>query len=269
MQYFFGGGSLSVLTEDDVRRMMKHNEVMPKGSLSVSNKTIITPSARAYLFENNITLDISEVQEVENKMMKPESLHDMDSVSTKKDAPVLYDTLFGAVLTEKPEHMTHLRGNVLVFKNHPRIAFRGAIDSLESNIIMGQILAEKEKMPVLISDLEEIIVFIRKLIRCEVSGEPVGEFKLQNLTAEELRQHSHHPSQYYGLKHFLPTYKHGEVVAMLNKLRTLTRETELIAYKAFSNEYGQTDREDIIKSLNRLSSLFWVMMFKYLTEKYK
>ena len=71
------------------------------------------------------------------------------------------------------------------------------------------------------------------------------------------------------MKHFLPHYKQGEMVAYLNKLRTLARETELIAYKAFKDEYGQTNREDIIKSLNRLSSLFWIMMFKYLTGKYK
>ena len=85
----------------------------------------------------------------------------------------------------------------------------------------------------------------------------------------ELREHSHHPSKYYGIRHFLPNYKQGEMVAYLNKLRTLTRETELIAYKAFKDEYGQVSREDIIKSFNRLSSLFWIMMFKYLAGKYK
>ena len=31
--------------------------------------------------------------------------------------------------------MTHLRGNVLVFKDHPRIAFRGYIDLLEAEIL--------------------------------------------------------------------------------------------------------------------------------------
>ena len=30
--------------------------------------------------------------------------------------------------------MTHLKGNVLVFKDHPRIAFRGWIDALEAEI---------------------------------------------------------------------------------------------------------------------------------------
>ena len=46
----------------------------------------------------------------------------------------------------KPEHMTHLRGEELVFKDHPRIAFRGAIDSLESEIILFQTLTEKKQL---------------------------------------------------------------------------------------------------------------------------
>lgn len=168
----------------------------------------------------------------------------------------------------KPEHMTHLRGEQLVYKDHPRISFRGAIDSLESEIILLQILTEQKGLSSLTADLEEIIRVIRRLLRCEVSGEPVGEIYLQNLSTDELRAHSHHPSQYYGMKHFLPDYKKGEIPAHLNHLRAKVRETELIAYKAFKKDNGSVEREDIITVLNRLSSLFWIMMFKYLTGKY-
>ncbi len=38
----------------------------------------------------------------------------------------------------------------------------------------------------------------------------------------------------------MPTYEMGEIVAALNILRTLTRETELSAYEAFKGEYGQS-----------------------------
>ena len=172
------------------------------------------------------------------------------------------------MLFRSPEHMTHLRGNLLVFKDHPRIALRGAIDSLEAEIIQTQITAQKAGKMKLVEDLQEVIRFIRNLLRCEVSGEAIGEFNLQGLDADQLRDHSHHPSKYYGMSHFLPSYKQGEIVASLNKLRTLTRETELIAYSAFKGEYGQVSREDIIKAFNRLSSLFWIMMFKDLAGKY-
>lgn len=252
---------MSVLTENDVRQMLASGQLKEKSEMVVARNRIITPSARAYLLEKGIDVKIEDnpVRELTNM--------EIEQVIEAIDEE--FDTLFGAKLKEKPEHMTHLRGNLLVFKDHPRIAFRGAIDSLEAEIIMTQIFAEKQQLPQLIKDLEEIIKFIRNLLRCEVSGEQVGEFKLQGLDAKELREHSHHPSKYYGMRHFLPNYKQGEMVAYLNKLRTLTRETELIAYRAFRDEYGQTKREDIIKSLNRLSSLFWIMMFKYLTGKYK
>lgn len=252
---------MSVLTENDVRQLLASGQLKEKSEIVVARNRIITPSAKTYLLEKGIEIKIEDHPVVE--------LVDMDTEQAIEAIEEEFDTLFGAKLKEKPEHMTHLRGNLLVFKDHPRIAFRGAIDSLEAEIIMTQIIAEKQKLPQLIRDLEEIIKFIRNLLRCEVSGEPVGEFELQGLDAKELREHSHHPSQYYGMRHFLPNYKQGEIVAYLNKLRTLTRETELIAYKAFKDEYGQTNREDIIKSLNRLSSLFWIMMFKYLTGKYK
>lgn len=252
---------MSVLTENDVRQMLASGQLKEKSEMVVARNRIITPSARAYLLEKGIDVKIQDnpVRELTNM--------EIEQVIEAIDEE--FDTLFGAKLKEKPEHMTHLRGNLLVFKDHPRIAFRGAIDSLEAEIIMTQIFAEKQQLPQLIKDLEEIIKFIRNLLRCEVSGEQVGEFKLQGLDAKELREHSHHPSKHYGMRHFLPNYKQGEMVAYLNKLRTLTRETELIAYRAFRDEYGQTKREDIIKSLNRLSSLFWIMMFKYLTGKYK
>ena len=241
--------------------MLASGQLKEKGQIVVPRNKIITPSARAYLLEKGIEMKIEdnligEVTKVSEEQMA-------------SDRTEVYETMFGAKLNEKPEHMTHLRGNLLVFKDHPRIVFRGAIDSLEAEIVMTQIFAEKEHLPQMIADLEEIIKFIRRLLRNEVCGEPIGEFTLQGLDAKELREHSHHPSKYYGIKHFLPHYKQGEMVAYLNKLRTLTRQTELIAYKAFKDEYGQVSREDIIKSLNRLSSLFWVMMFKYLAGKYK
>ena len=47
-----------------------------------------------------------------------------------------YRLLGGGVLLEKPEDMTHLHGDVLVSKTHPRIKFRGAIDSLEAALLL-------------------------------------------------------------------------------------------------------------------------------------
>lgn len=263
---------MSVLTESDVRRMIANGDLRDKKEICVSRKEIITPSARAYLGEKNIQIKFREDnQNSETTSKKADAIVREEQI--KQEIPVneneVFDTLFGGKLTEKPEHMTHLRGNLLVFKDHPRIALRGKIDSLEAEILVVEMMAEKEKMPKLLADLEEVLKFIRGLLRCEVSGEPVGDFKLQGLDAADLREHSHHPSKYYGMRHFLPNYRMGEMVVALNKLRTMVREAELASYSAFKNEYGQVEREDIIKAFNRLSSLFWIMMFKLMTDKYK
>lgn len=180
-----------------------------------------------------------------------------------------FNTVFGGVLTNKPEHMTHLRGNTLVFKDHPVIKYRGALDYLESKIICAQIIAEKQGYKTLVSDLEDIITLVRTLIRVQITGEELGEYKIIGLTAQELREHSHHSTKHYGVSHFLPSYKQGEIVAKLNALRTLTRKTELVAYDAFKDENKNVSRNDIIEALNRLSSTFWIMMCKFIKGLYK
>ncbi len=266
---------MALITEQDIRKMMNDGLLREKGEFHLGKETILTPSARAYLLEKNITLlgknthhqeDTAKEKQVHGKEVS-EALNQPKS----KKADTDYDefrTVFGVKLDHKPEHMTHLRGNLLVFKDHKRIILRGAIDRLESEIILAQIVSERLNKPKLTKELEEIIRFIRKLLRCEVSEEPVGEIRLAGLSEHEIHEQSYHPSQYFGIKHFLPTYQHGEMVAYLNKLRTLARKTEIIAFKAFKAEDGTVTREDIIQAFNRLSSMFWVMMFKYLTGKY-
>ena len=55
----------------------------------------------------------------------------------------------------------------------------------------------------------------------------------------------------------------------MNKLRTLTRRTELAAYAAFRDGAGRVEREDIILGLNRLSSLLWIMVIKLKAGQYE
>ncbi len=265
---------MSLLTEDDVKKLFNSGKIKAKSDIHLSENQLITPSAREFLIEKKINIKKQDYNMGDDKLVKSETGHitgktkeNDETDSNEKNG--IYETLFGVKLTEKPEHMTHLRGNLLVFKDHPKIAFRGAIDSLQSEIILLQIIAEKQMLKQLVTDLEEIMKFVQLMIRYEITGEEMSEFNLQGLSAKELREHSHHPSKYYGMNHFIPSYKHGEIVAYLNRLRTKTRETELIAYKAFKDDYGQTSRVDIIRGLNRLSSLFFVMMFKYLTKKYE
>ena len=87
----------------------------------VEEGTILTPSAMDFLRENRIEL-----------CMRSESSGVMSRtpVPMRNGKPVFQDGATGMELTEKPEGMTHLRGNLLVPKTHPRIAFRGKLDTL-------------------------------------------------------------------------------------------------------------------------------------------
>lgn len=229
---------MAVITEETARRLTADG----CREVRLGAEDIVTPAAKTYFQEKRVTLSTDTL--------------------VQETAEDRYTTVFGAVLSEKPEHMTHLRGDLLVFKDHPRIILRGKIDSLESAIILVQAKALDAGDRALSAELEEIITFIRHLLRCEVSGEPVGEFRLLGLDAPALREQSHHPSKYFGIRHFLPGVQYGAMVAELNRLRTMTRETELAAFQAFKGQHGEMDRVDIIRAFNRLSSLFWIMMFK-------
>ena len=169
--------------------------------------------------------------------------------------PTQYQLLNGAVLTEKPENMTHLQGNVLVSKTHPRIAFRGAMDTLEAELLLCQLnhlVVEKQ--------VGEILELARRLIRCEVLGEPVPEGKLCGLTEAEQRERSHRPQDFFGIPHFMPSVSDGGVILGLNRCRCSARAAELAAARAFEDGTGLSTRPDIIRALNRMSSMLYVLM---------
>ena len=172
--------------------------------------------------------------------------------------PQRYRLEGGGYLEEKPEHMTHLHGDVLVSKTHPRIAFRGKIDLLEAEIMLCQLIVEE---PVR-RQLGEILALARKLIRCDVLNEPVGEERLCGLTQKEIRQRSHFPQDHYGQPHFMPEYTDGEVILRLNRCRAIARETELAAVQAFLDGEGNPTRVDILQALNRISSMLYILMIQ-------
>lgn len=173
-----------------------------------------------------------------------------------------FKTMFGAVLTNKPEHMTHLRGNLLVMKDHPRIRFRGMIDTLEAEIVLTMHQAKQDGRGDILKNLKEILQFVRDLIPADVMETPVKPWNLCGMTPEELRQRSHFPQKYYDQPHFMPDETNSKLLLMLNKVRTVVRQTELAAFDAFKTPEGAVTREDILTVMNRLSSLFWILMIQ-------
>lgn len=237
---------MALLTEDTVRLMSNNGA---RGPVVVTRGDVLTPSARSWLREHRV------------EVVFPQG--DAEKPGAK------YQTLFGAALETKPEHMTHLRGNTLVFKDHPRIAFRGLIDLLEAEITLAQQVCVQEGFETVTRELEETLGFVRRLIRCDVLDEPVGGITLCGYGPDELRECSHYPERHFGQPHFMVRYSDSPAILAVNKVRAVVRQTELAAYRAFKDENGAVSRDDIILALNRLSSLMWILMIKIKAGKYE
>lgn len=164
----------------------------------------------------------------------------------------------GEILEEKPEHLTHLRGNILVPKTAPIITFRGAIDTLQAELLLAQLSVDSATQP----KLEEILTLARNILRWEVMEEPAQLSTLCGLTPEQLRNHSHRPQDFYGQPHFIPSYKDGVAILLLNRARCAARSAELAAAKAFEDATGGCTRSDILQLLNRMSSMLYILMIQ-------
>ena len=164
--------------------------------------------------------------------------------------------------TKKPEHMTHLRGNVLVRKDHPRIVFRGWIDRLEAELLLSWHTAREEGYHEVAAIMSESLDFVRSLIRCDVLGERKTGWTLAGYTPDELREKSHYPEKYFGQPHFMASGEDSATLLSVNRTRAVVRQAELAAYKAFKEFDGSMTREDIQLALNRLSSLMWIVMIR-------
>ncbi len=250
---------MDILTEADLRSLLN-----PDGKIKVKNGTFITPLAAEYIKDHCLEL----VYENDNKQKGSFGKGVMSYTPIPESGDARYvDYETGKGYSEKPEQMTHLIGNILVSKNHPRILFRGKLDSLEALIMQTQITALDEGYENIACELDEVMNFVQVLLACEVKDEPVPEIKIFGMNSQRLRYVSHHLTEEFGIQHSVPHYTMGKVCVALNSLRTFIRETELSAVNAFTVD-GKTSRTDIIESLNRLSSCVYIIFCKKVAGQY-
>lgn len=182
----------------------------------------------------------------------------VEILDAEQARPARFRLIGGGFAEEKPEHMTHLNAEVLVNKTHPRIKFRGAMDTLEAEIILAQQAADGETVKL----LGEVLSLARRIIRCDVLEEELKEEKLCGMSANDIRTRSHRPQEFYGQTHFMPEYSDGAIIARLNRTRCAARDAEFCAVAAFSDREGNPLRTDIIRALNRMSSMLYILMIK-------
>ena len=230
-----------ILTEAVLR-----SELIPAGtrSYTVTGDTVVTPTAREYLKKRGIELKIA-----------PAGSRSMSRTEIRQNGVFTYvDAETGKGYREKPEDMTHLRGNRLVKKTDPRIAFRGQLDSLEACILECQAEADERGKPELCGLLGELLDHVRCVLGAEVREEPLAQKPLFGYDHDRLRYVSHHVNEEIGIDHPIPDYRMGKMALKLNTLRTRIREAELAAAAAFPGE-----RPDIIEEMNRLSSGAYIL----------
>ena len=58
----------------------------------------------------------------------------------------------------------------------------------------------------------------------------------------------------------MPSAADGEAMARLNRARCAARDAELKAVAAFSDRDGNVTREDLLRALNRMSSMLYILM---------
>lgn len=167
--------------------------------------------------------------------------------------PQRYRLLNGGYMETKPEHMTHLNAEILVDKTHPRIAFRGAVDWLEAELLLCGCAATGD----IRKQLEEALNYTRTLLRNEVLDEPVTAETLGGMDEKALRERSHRPQDFYGQPHFMPSPDDGALLLQVNRARCAARAAELRAVAAFP-----TGREDLLRAFNRLSSFLYLIMIQ-------
>lgn len=225
------------------------------GPCSVPAGTMLTPAARDFLREHCIELCFESA---------PAAMP-MAPIPTENGKPQYVEKATGRTLSQKPEELTHLYGNVLVPKTDPRIELRGRLDSLSAAILEAQAEAAEAGDGELLKDLLELQSAVLTLLSCEVLEKPAEDTPLLGLDSDGIRRCSHRVGESFGIVHTMPDYRMGKLALRLNSLRCQTRETELSAARAYF-ENGTCTRPDVVERLNRLSSCFYILYCRKLSE---
>jgi len=253
---------MRAITETELRDLTKQGEF---ASYHLEEGCRLTPAAAQYLSERKIAVTGPGAGVANSGAHKLPAQG--KPAAALEAAPSIYSAadFQGA----KPEYMTHIKGDTLVLKSHPRILFRGKLDTFEALLINGVIEVESLGHQELGKDLREVLDYARQMLRAEVKEEPLAPISFHGWPPEEIRDRSHYPQKYYGVNHLLPGPGQGMITGKLNYLRTQARELELAGIMAFCQTPTQTEREDILQGLNRLSSLLYIMMIQLISGHYR
>ena len=233
---------MALFTTESVRANLRNKDGRRVFYLGPDDR--LTPGARDYLRDNHIEI-----------------------LPAAQARPQSWRSPLGGEFRQKPEYMTHLNGEVLVPKDHPRILFRGQADGLEADILLAQWSAMEEGYRTVGTDLGQCLELVRRMLAKDVLNEPLEDVRLGGLDEAQLRARSHRPQDFYGQPHFMPSWEQGRTLLLVNRARTTARSTELACYRAFRDREGLCSRMDLLTALNRLSSFLWILEIRLASGK--
>ncbi len=263
---------MRLITEEVVKKIIEAGKFVKEGKLLMPADCLLTPSAKAVVIDNKLRLvQGNETEQTSGKVFagipKGDSVSDLErDTSGAKGRYTLAD---GNPIEEKPEHLTQLSGTLLVAKDDLRIRLRGEVDLLIAELLKVQLRSAALGCQTLVDELQDVYDFIGKLSRAEVLDEAFTVEKVIGLSYADLREISHNPRRYFGREHlFTISYQDGELTILLNALRALSRRCELTFYEAFKLKDGSTSRQDLMEGYNRLSSVFYILSLRAVTNGY-
>lgn len=245
-----------VLTEEKLKVLYKKENFK---ELNIEKGTILTPSARQFLNEKGINIVNSK---------KIDSVKVDEDIQIKIKEPK-FKGIKGEFYFEKPENMTQLFGNTLVYKNNLRIKLRGQLDLLHGKWILFSKEIDGKKNSKLNGDLKSIEDFIKTILVSEILETPLENLKIFNEDLDKIKEISHNPKKYFSLDHlFNITSDYDLLILKLNEIRGFARTVEIIAVETFYKENEEVKRLDLLTALNRLSSAIYIMMLKGVKGEY-
>lgn len=180
---------------------------------------------------------------------------------------VYIDGRTGRRYNRKPTNVTHLSGNIFVPRNNPHIAFRGKLESLESQIMLLQVITDETDNRRLQTAMEDVLAFVRQIMSAELLNRKIENVQILGADRKKIDYEYHHIMKIYGIPHPMPDYTMGRTCIELNRLRTFVRETEVNAAQTYLDG-NDCSRQDIMDAMSMLSNAVYILLCRQLTGKW-
>lgn len=172
----------------------------------------------------------------------------------------------GEAVQRKADGLTQLSAWHFVAKNHPRIKFRGKVDSLHALVLMTQHQSAQAEQAWLTDALGSLAAYCREITSAEYNERNIADLTLAEADAEQIHAVTHDPRATLGIDHLTINELDPQLQHWLNMCRTSSRELELIAIDTFGNSPHSSPGASICHALNRLSSAFYYLQLRLAKE---